>query len=186
MKWDEIWNSKFSIENSFFIFQKNVHYFDRFRVEFHKSSESYDNTMWICGKQHVGWNPSSNMFYDGLNLDWFSRCHLLINDWQNDNGNKFYIEQKHFFFAYIRLDETFSALSVIHAVNCSIKALSKTNFRNLNRFNALYLRWNQIEKIASDTFQDLVSLKHLGLGKTCEIAIFFWWNCTQTDLLIVF
>lgn len=46
------------------------------------------------------------------------------------------------------------------------------NFQNLKKLKSLWLKRNRIEKISSDTFQDLASLEKLDLGKilSCEFV----------------
>lgn len=61
--------------------------------------------------------------------------------------------------------EKFPNLVVIWASRCSIKKVSKKNFRNLRKLRGLDLDKNQIERIESDTFDDLIELEELHLGK---------------------
>lgn len=63
------------------------------------------------------------------------------------------------------LAEKLPNLIIIWAQSCSIEKLSKKNFQNLNKLRGLALSNNLIEKITSDTFEDLVSLTHLYLGE---------------------
>lgn len=64
--------------------------------------------------------------------------------------------------------EMFLNLKIYAAHFCSIREVSKLNFRRLARLKVLFLHRNQIEKITSDTFEDLASLKELYL---CEMAL---------------
>lgn len=59
--------------------------------------------------------------------------------------------------------EKFPNLVVMWAPQCSIKKISKKNFQNLHKLRGIGLGDNRIEKIASDTFDGLVSLTHLFL-----------------------
>jgi hypothetical protein len=69
-----------------------------------------------------------------------------------------------------RISETFPNLIYIGAGNASIVEISRENFRGLRFLRGIYLTRNQIEKVESDVFEDLESLKFLDL---CEIAIEF-------------
>lgn len=51
------------------------------------------------------------------------------------------------------------------AYHCSIKVISKDNFRSLNHLKSLLLGGNHIEKIKSSTLEDLTSLEFLDLGE---------------------
>lgn len=59
--------------------------------------------------------------------------------------------------------EMFPHLIVIMAQECSIKTISKQNFRNLTMLRGLSLRGNQIELIERGTFDEVVSLEYLSL-----------------------
>lgn len=67
--------------------------------------------------------------------------------------------------------ENFQNLWFYSAVGCSVKEISKTNFRHLSKLRVLELDHNQIERIDSDTFDDLVLLQYLALGKSFLIAV---------------
>lgn len=73
---------------------------------------------------------------------------------------------KNIFFLPIRVDRSFSKLVAYNANGCSLKSLSKENFKNLRFLKQLWLGENEIEKIYSDTFVDLSSLEDLALCKT--------------------
>lgn len=61
---------------------------------------------------------------------------------------------------------SFPALKLYAAFDCSINTIGKINFKGLGKLKHLYLHQNQIEAIASDTFEDLFSLETLFLSKT--------------------
>lgn len=61
--------------------------------------------------------------------------------------------------------ETLPNLVFWHASYCSIKTISRDNFKNLSKLRGLGLQGNQIEKISSDTFDDLTALQILWLSK---------------------
>jgi Leucine-rich repeat (LRR) protein len=72
---------------------------------------------------------------------------------------------KKIFYLPIDVAEKFPYLTVYGASDCSVKEISKLNFNGLKNLNILELSNNQIEKIDSDTFQDLVALEKLDLGE---------------------
>jgi Leucine rich repeat len=67
--------------------------------------------------------------------------------------------------------EKFPKLKGYAAISCSVKEISQLNFKGLN-LTVLNLRDNQIEKIAIDTFKDLVNLEFLNLCKSTKIMNF--------------
>lgn len=64
----------------------------------------------------------------------------------------------------IDIHNTFPEILAYKASHCSIETISKMNFYNMLQLTELRLNDNQIEKIDSDTFEDLVSLKYLYLS----------------------
>lgn len=56
-------------------------------------------------------------------------------------------------------------LLVYGAWECSIKSVHKGNFQYLDRLKIVFLHRNQLETINSDTFEDLLNLEFLSLGK---------------------
>lgn len=69
---------------------------------------------------------------------------------------------------YLPLDtfKTYPNLLVFGAWNCSIKSIHKGNFQYLDRLKIIFLHHNQLETINSDTFEDLLNLEFLSLGKS--------------------
>lgn len=63
------------------------------------------------------------------------------------------------------LAEKFPNLIIMWAQSCSIEKISKNNFKSLNKLRGLAIGDNRIEKIASNTFGDLLSLTHLYMGE---------------------
>lgn len=64
-----------------------------------------------------------------------------------------------------RIARTFPNLVHILAYRCSLKAVYKSNFQGLRQLKVLDLDGNRIERIASNTFDDLSSLEVLILSK---------------------
>lgn len=64
-----------------------------------------------------------------------------------------------------KVSETFPNLLLIWAYKCSLTEVSKNNFENLAKLRSLFLNNNQIEKIPSNAFEDLMSLSILYLRK---------------------
>jgi Leucine rich repeat len=68
-------------------------------------------------------------------------------------------------FLLVQVSESYPNLKGYSAHGCSIKEVSKEHFEGLNKLKHLALSFNQIEKIFSDTFEDLVLLEKLYLRK---------------------
>lgn len=51
------------------------------------------------------------------------------------------------------------------AHNCSIKVVKNEHFQNLNKLKEIWLAGNRIETIFGDTFDGLISLERINLGK---------------------
>lgn len=66
----------------------------------------------------------------------------------------------------IKVNKNFPNLSSYDAARCSIKEISQKNLKGLGMLRVLWLHDNQIEKIMSDLFHDLVLLEELWLCKT--------------------
>lgn len=64
---------------------------------------------------------------------------------------------------------TFPNLLAFNAEICSIKSISKNNFKDLNKLKSLNLASNQISAIFRGTFDDLASLTRLDLGELISI-----------------
>lgn len=61
--------------------------------------------------------------------------------------------------------ENFPDLLMYDARACSIKAISKENFKGLGKLRRLFLINNHIKKVDSNTFEDLQSLEVLWLSE---------------------
>lgn len=62
--------------------------------------------------------------------------------------------------------ELFVNLKFYQVKNTPIQMISKKNFKKLNMLETLSLERNQIQVIKSDTFEDLVNLKHIQISIT--------------------
>lgn len=69
-----------------------------------------------------------------------------------------------------KLHKTFPKLLVFAASSCSIKAISRENFKNLKVLRGLWLRNNQIETIPSNAFQDLISIDDIDLRNSSKLS----------------
>lgn len=72
---------------------------------------------------------------------------------------------KRVFFLPIRVQEVFPNLVAYTASNCSLVKISKDNFQNLGSLRYLYMSYNNIDGIPGNTFEDLISLEFIFLGK---------------------
>lgn len=64
----------------------------------------------------------------------------------------------------IQIYEIFPNLREYWARECSIKAISKKNFKKLAQLKELFLSSNLIETVPSNAFEDLVKLRWVRLG----------------------
>lgn len=80
------------------------------------------------------------------------------------NGLTFYGNKKVYFLP-INLAKSFPKLVAYGADECSIKIISKDNFKALNKLTYLGLQDNFIERIQTNTFEDLTSLEGLTLSE---------------------
>lgn len=85
-------------------------------------------------------------------------------EWLTLNTNK-----KVYFFP-VDIASKFPNLIMITAHACSIEAISRKNFRNLNKLIHLEFYSNKIERIESDTFKDLVALEYLWISKKFNLV----------------
>lgn len=91
---------------------------------------------------------------------------FLITSPRNDSiGGLYFLNNKKVEYLPENTAEKFPNLKILHAQGCSIKSVSKQNFKNLKTLRYLTLRDNEIQKIESDTFLDLVALEKLYLSK---------------------
>lgn len=81
----------------------------------------------------------------------------------------YFRKNKKIFYLPIRLQESFSKLIRIEADRCTIKSISYENFKGLRKLALLDLRYNRIERIVKNTFEDLVLLKWLWLRKNINL-----------------
>lgn len=79
-------------------------------------------------------------------------------------GLSFYTNMKIFYLPE-SVDGIFPNLMGYSAPFCFVKEISKVNFQGLKKVKFLYLQYNQIEKIPSNTFEDLVELEKVELRK---------------------
>jgi uncharacterized protein YjiK len=101
-------------------------------------------------------NKSTSISTPGYKID-SAKDETITGFHAQHNKNLFYLpDSPH---------EQFPNLQVYGAWGSSVKEISSSNFKNLNKLRVLWLNGNQIEKISSDTFSDLESLEWLYLSK---------------------
>lgn len=71
-----------------------------------------------------------------------------------------------------KVAEKFPKLVIYWAQSCSLTEISKIHFENLGSLTQLLLQSNRIEKISSNTFEDLTSLFWLNLRKDIIFHIY--------------
>lgn len=90
---------------------------------------------------------------------------IVISTRDSDVGGLDFAVNKKVRFLPERVAESFPNLVGYTAWSCSLTEIYKTNFKNLINLRKLDLGENQIEKISSNTFEDLRSLEKLDLSK---------------------
>lgn len=80
---------------------------------------------------------------------------------------------KKIFFLPENVAEMFPNLVSYYAYGCSLTEVSKKNFRSLRKLTLLSLNGNNIEEIASNTFEDLRSLLYLYLREEFRRTLIF-------------
>lgn len=81
------------------------------------------------------------------------------------------LENKHLFFLPENISTTYPNLNALSAELCSIKEISKLNFHGLKELKSLWITGNPLQRIASNTFEDLESLERLYLCKISFIKL---------------
>ena len=74
-------------------------------------------------------------------------------------------------FLPVRVYEKFPSLVGLSAFDCKIKIITKANFEKLDKLKEIHMHGNLIEKISSDTFEDLISLEQIFLGELTETFV---------------
>lgn len=65
----------------------------------------------------------------------------------------------------IEVSMRFPKIALYNAENCAISEISKANFENLNQLEAVILAGNLIEVVPSDTFELIIGIERIDLGK---------------------
>lgn len=90
---------------------------------------------------------------------------VTISTLDNLIGGLDLTDNKNIFFLPVGVSEKFPNLLGYIARKVSIKEISRSNFKGMDKLKFLNLYGNQIEKITSETFIDLKNLEKLYLGK---------------------
>lgn len=93
-------------------------------------------------------------------------CSLLVSSVDGNKGiQELYISSEKIIHLPVKVAETSPNLLVYSTHSCSVKEISKQNFNDMVKLLWLRLINNQIEKIASGTFEDLAALEKLDLSE---------------------
>lgn len=93
-----------------------------------------------------------------------SSADVTISGHASTNGLTFG-RNKNILFLPIELASSFPNLIAYTASNNFVSSIGKQHFENLRMLKELRLNENQIEVVARDTFEDLISLQWLNLGE---------------------
>lgn len=77
-------------------------------------------------------------------------------------------------FLPVKVHEKFPNLLLFTSSSCSLTEISKPNFEKMAQLEFLYLESNKIEKIVSNTFEDLTALKEIDLSKNCSLFFLYF------------
>jgi Leucine-rich repeat (LRR) protein len=122
---------------------------------------SYNYTKWSFVLKKVCWmNTTTSINSQRVTMS--SRDEAIT-------GLNLYFNKKIIFMPK-KIAEVFPNLLVINAQSCSLKEVTKENFKDLRSLTHLVLKNNRIEAIADSTFEDLTNLKILFLGKKVKLC----------------
>lgn len=125
--------------------------------------DKIENYTWSVGEQKTCYMESNATMIDADNFVVFPSDFSIKGISFEDN--------KKISFLPIKMSETFPDLLIYYAPHCSIKSVSFENFKSLKRVREVYLYNNQIERINTNTFQDLISLEYVSL---CRFVILLY------------
>lgn len=97
---------------------------------------------------------------------------VSISTFDENIGGLLFRRNKKIIFLPVKVAEAFPNLELYSAWDCSVTQISRENFAGLRKLKILHLEVNQIEKIQSDTFKNLVSLEILHLCKKIKVLLF--------------
>lgn len=97
-----------------------------------------------------------------------STKHMTIVDERDDRVTDFTISiigSEGMKYLPIKVHRTFPNIDNYIAYYCDIEEVSKENFENLIKLKSINLRGNKLKTIGSDTFDGLINLKFIVLGR---------------------
>jgi len=90
---------------------------------------------------------------------------FMISSQDDSVSGLWFDSNKNIYFLPVEIHQSFQFLAALTASNCSIQAVSKKNFRNLDGLKFVFLNDNQITRIPSDLFDDNRALEEVYLGE---------------------
>lgn len=97
---------------------------------------------------------------------------VTISTHDKSIGALVFYSNTNIFYLPVGVDQSFPNLLGYEAEHCAIKIISRQNFKRLKKLKFLFLAHNQIEKISSNTFNDLKYLTRLDLSENFSIFHF--------------
>lgn len=136
--------------------------------------------------------PLKFVFFDQQSQDIENSCSvdnntaISIDDVTFLSTSNYFVDGIHFnsnkriVFLPVRIYESFPNLRAYFAGNLNISKVSHKNLQRLSKLEILHLNNNRIEKIRSDTFEGLLKLRIVNLGKLfCVLDIFRKNSCLR-------
>lgn len=114
-------------------------------------------------------------------------CYIKFTTWINSTGCSIsstresttglsFWGSKKIYFLPVKVAESFPNLLVYGANACSVRTISKENFKNLNKMIRLDIGHNFIETVPTDTFEDCIALEWLQMGNVNKLSLVFFFT----------
>jgi hypothetical protein len=125
-----------------------------------------------CEKMHMtNWHAVGDVYACFLNeITVINSSETTISNKNEDVTALEFSNNENIFMLPVKVAESFPNLRAFGVARCSVRAVTKENFKGLTKLRYLSLNQNKIEKIPSDTFADLVSLDQLFLCKNAFVC----------------
>lgn len=103
-----------------------------------------------------------------------ARDYNILSSKDDDMGALNFWSNKKISYLPIDAYKSFPNLVMMDVGHCTLKEISKPNFRNLGKLRELLMCCNQIERVDGDTFEDSPLLEYIGLGKRSFYLLYIY------------